>query len=58
MNVFDIILCIIGMWAIIFSLIVKTESFKGSIIYKVIPFFSGVYCIFYSLYVSGIIKFN
>ena len=46
------------MWDITFSLIVKTESFKGSIIYKVIPFFSGVYCIFYSLYVSGIIKFN
>jgi hypothetical protein len=56
MGVLEIILCIIGAFFIVSSLIVKTENLLSSIFLKVIPFFSGTYCIFYACLSSGVIK--
>ena len=58
MNVLDIILLIVGAFQIIFSFINNTSNIEASIIYRVIPFFSGCYCVFYSVLNSGIIKFS
>lgn len=58
MNMFEIILFCIGLWFIIFSFISHTKNFKSSFIFKVIPFFCGCYCIFYSLMNNGIININ
>ena len=56
MNILDIILLIVGVFQIIFGLINNTNNIGASIIYRVIPFFSGCYCVFYSVLNSGIIK--
>ena len=41
MNVFEIILCVVGAWQIIVSFISYTDNLGSAIIYKVIPFASG-----------------
>jgi hypothetical protein len=53
---FEIILCAIGIYNIIFVLISKTNNLLSAILFKVIPFFCGAYCIFYACMSSGIIK--
>ena len=58
MNILDIILLIVGVFQIIFSFINMTSNIKSSIIYRVIPFFSGCYCVFYSVLNSGMIKLS
>lgn len=55
MNIFNIILCIVGVLFIISSLIMDTKNIKSAIIFNVIPFFSGAYCIFYALKLSELI---
>ncbi|MFR4368924.1 hypothetical protein [Agathobacter rectalis] len=56
MNVFEIILCVVGAWQIIMSFISNTKNVGSAIIYKVIPFASGEFCIFFALYNSGIVR--
>ena len=56
MNVFEIILCVVGAWQIIVSFITNTKNVGSAIIYKVIPFASGESCIFFALYNSGIVR--
>ena len=55
MDIFNIILLAIGVLFIIGSLIMNTKSVTSAIIFKVIPFFSGAYCIFYALRLSSLI---
>jgi hypothetical protein len=49
------ILLVVGVWQIIFSFINKTKNVKSSIVYRVIPFYSGMFCIFYVLMIRGMI---
>lgn len=58
MNIFEIILVVMGIWFIIFSFIVSTENIKSAIIYQVIPFICGCYCVFFALMTSQIITIN
>lgn len=56
MTIYEIILCVIGVWFIFTSLIMKTNNIQSAIIAKAILFFSGSYCIFFALYNSGIVR--
>ena len=56
MNVFDIILCVIGVLLLLESFITKTKDIPSTIIIKIIPFFCGVYCLIYACLNSGFIK--
>lgn len=58
MNIFEIILVIIGIALIIFSFIVSTKNIISAVIYQIIPFLSGCYCIFFALATSQIITIN
>lgn len=55
-EVLDIILCVIGVFLIVFSFLMNTKNVKSAIWFKVIPFFSGAYCIVYACISSGIIR--
>ena len=56
MNVFDIILCAIGILLLLESFLAKTKDTKSTVIINIIPFFSGVYCLIYACLNSGLIK--
>jgi hypothetical protein len=56
MSIFEYILIGIGVWHVISSFICHTSNAKSSLMFKVIPFFGGCFCIFYALYVSGVIS--
>ena len=56
MNVFDIILCAIGILLLLESFLAKTKDTKSTIIINIIPFFSGTYCLIYACLNSGFIK--
>lgn len=58
MNIFDKVMIMFGIISICFGLILKTPDFKSSLIFKVIPFFSGTYIIFYVLVLNNIISIN
>ena len=45
MNVFDIILCAIGILLLLESFLAKTKDVPSTIIIKIIPFFCGAYCL-------------
>ena len=47
------IVFITGVFNITFSLINKTKNFNSSLLYKVIPFFLGLGCLFYSAKILG-----
>lgn len=55
MDILTLILIIIGVWFIVFSFLLSAENIPSKIIFKVIPFFSGVYCVYYALIQSGIL---
>lgn len=55
MNIFNIILLVIGILFIINSFIMNTKGITSAIVFKIIPFFSGAYCIFYALRLSSLI---
>lgn len=55
MNILTLILIIIGVWQMILSLMLNAENFQSKIVFKVIPFFSGMYCIFYALIQNGVL---
>lgn len=52
----DILLVILGITYIIGGLITKTQNFILSLVYKVIPFFSGLYLLFYYGITKGYIS--
>ena len=56
MNTLQIILIIIGVWQIVISFTVNTKNFQSALFFKIIPFLSGCYCIFYAILLSGIIS--
>lgn len=56
MNIFEIILAIIGVSLILFSFLITTKNIESTICFKVLPFFSGCYCVFFAILSSGIIK--
>lgn len=58
MNILQIILAFIGVWQIVIALLTNTKDNKSAFIFKIIPFFMGCYCIFYSVLSSGIIKIS
>lgn len=58
MSILEIILCIVGMFFILNAFILNTKNIKSAIFFKVIPFLSGLYCIFFAVYSSGIISIN
>ena len=56
MNVFDIILCAIGILLLLESFLAKTKDVPSTIIIKIIPFFCGAYCLIYACMNSVFIK--
>lgn len=58
MNIFEIILALIGVALIIFAFMLKTKNVVSTIVFNVFPFISGCYCIFFAILTSGIIKIN
>ncbi len=44
-----------GVYWVIFSLITKTKNFISSILFKVLPFMTGMVCVFSSLKLLGFI---
>ena len=56
MDIFEILLILIGCYYIILALIIKSGDVLTSITLKVITFFIGVYLVFFSLLNSGIIE--
>jgi ABC-type Na+ efflux pump permease subunit len=47
---------IAGLYFIVFSFVMNTENFASALIYKVIPFFLGIGCVFVGLTLLNIIK--
>lgn len=58
MNISDKIMIMFGIMSLIVSLITKTRNLQSFIMLKVIPFFSGIYIIFYVLLLNNIISVN
>ena len=58
MNISDKIMIMFGVMSLIVSLMTKTQNLQSSIMLKVIPFFSGIYIIFYVLLLNNIISVN
>ena len=58
MNISDKIMIMFGFMSLVVSLTVKTRNLQSSIMLKVIPFFSGLYIIFYVLLLNNIISIN
>ena len=58
MSISDKIMIMFGVMSLVVSLITKTRNLQSSIMLKVIPFFSGIYIIFYVLLLNNIISIN
>ena len=58
MSISDKIMIMFGIMSLIVSLMTKTQNLQSSIMLKVIPFFSGIYIIFYVLLLNNIISIN
>lgn len=56
MGILEVILCIIGVFFIIYSFLMNTKNVKSAILFRVIPFFGGAYCVFYACVASGFVK--
>ena len=54
----NVILIAIGLWFIILSLLINTKDVVSAFVFKVIPFFSGLFCIFYAIVNMGILNIN
>lgn len=52
------IFILIGFYFVTLSFILNTQNVKSAIVFKVIPFFSGIFLIFYFFYITGVIKIN
>ena len=46
MNVKDIVLTIAGVYYLVFSMINNTTNLKSAMVYKVIPLFIGLICLY------------
>ena len=58
MNISDKIMIMFGVMSLVVSLMTKTRNLQSSIMLKVIPFFSGIYIIFYVMLLNNIISIN
>lgn len=56
MGVFEIILCIIGVYNVIIGFMMETKNLQSTIIFKVIPLFAGLFLIGYACMTSGFIR--
>jgi len=54
----DIVLICVGVYIVSFSLIVGCKNIQSKIMFKVVPFFSGMFCIIYAIMNMGIININ
>jgi len=54
----NIILVLIGVYFIIFSFIVSGKNTRSKFVFQVIPFFCGLFCIFYAVLNMGILNIN
>ena len=56
MKMIEILLLISGVWNVIFSIIQSTsDNYKAKLVYKAIPFFSGLIQIYVALKLLGLI---
>lgn len=55
MDIFTWVLVVIGVWQIVLSLMLEAKNVKSKIVFNVIPFFSGMYCLVYALIQGGIL---
>lgn len=53
---FKIILGVIGVFFIVGAFLTKTENGVSAVLFNIISFFSGAYCIAYALMQCGVIK--
>ena len=58
MSISDKVMIMFGVMSLVLSLITKTRNLQSSIMLKVIPFFSGIYIIFYVMLLNNIISIN
>lgn len=56
---FEVILVVIGVLLIVFAFaITAAQNFKSKLIFNILPFFSGMYIIWYAASVLGYIHFG
>ena len=55
MGVFEIILCVIGVYNVIIGFMME-KNLQSTIIFKVIPLFAGLFLIGYACMTSGFIR--
>lgn len=58
MNIYEIIIFIIGIGLVVTSILNQTKNIVSAVLLKVFPFFSGLYLMVYALLVSGFISIN
>ena len=58
MDLFDKIMVAFGFVSIFLSLLIRTTGIPSAIVFKAVPFFSGVYTVFYVLLLNNIITIN
>jgi len=56
MNTLEIILCLIGVYNVFIGFIMQTKNIQSTLVFKIIPLFSGLFVIGYALLTSGFIK--
>lgn len=56
MGICEIILLVIGVFFVIYSFLMNTKNIKSAILFRIIPFFCGAYCVIYACLNSGFIK--
>lgn len=56
MRIHEIVLDIIGVYFVSIGLATQTKGWPPALMYKIIPYFCGMYCIFYGIFMSGFVK--
>lgn len=56
MGIFEIILCIIGVYNVIMGFMMETKNLQSTFIFKVIPLFAGLFLIGYACLANGFIR--
>lgn len=52
----DIAIVLIGLVWMVSAFVLHTKNLRSAILFKVFPFFSGVFAVFYGVYNMGIIS--
>lgn len=58
MSVFEIILCLVGIFFVFSSFVMSTKDIKSSFYFKFIPFVCGMYCIFLDCIVAELLELD